>query len=452
MTEKGFVYITEVVLISMILIVSLAFLVRPIIIDEDWGSVDLRRMTESALDSIDRKFGLEETVFNETSFLEDEVNSLFYQTGQKERVEYNLKVEDSYPRRVLVGFNCTGDGCLEGDPVKEYGALWEIFSRTWINGRFITFQMREVDFTEFEGDGSLADEIDVFVIRGKDQVEEANQNRDALKKFLDGGGGLVQFSNFTEVSDYDIQEEIFGLEDGGVGGDELEFTNREDPTNPNYEPSKLFYGVSGLVNTGQPGQPSPREGSWNIRDREYTVDVVEDGENVTISNETGHELCSMCVEGDSFTLDIDLDYKETKIRRIYIPEEGPYRKQTVVWLDYPEGYRFYSDDFNSSAESTEGPEFEVLGTDAPVLVVNYPHNGRAVWLSESKDSAIGEHMQDDIKSLFQASALWAAPRGFWVKERTKSPRRKSSQVTRFGFVNEDIYEPYSLTMEIWYAY
>ncbi|MFP4117004.1 MAG: hypothetical protein ACLFQ8_03165 [Candidatus Aenigmatarchaeota archaeon] len=449
--RKGFVYIMEVVLISVILVVSLGFLLRPLDVDEDWTSMDLGKVGRSALLSIDRRDGLENTVFLEEPYLEDELDELFYSKSDM-NVRYNLRMEHTYARKLTVGFNCTGEGCSmdaeeSHSEKEEYRRLWETIDESWMNNRSRNVVMEGV---KLDGDEVTEGEIDVLFIRGEDQLEEANESIDEIKAFLDSGGAVIQLTDFNEVNDYAIQEEIFELENPETPKNEIYFENRYDPEKPNYEPSKLFYGVGSIVNTGQPGITKPREGTWKLRDREYTVEVDENDAEVNVTNETGHVLCSSCSEGESFELDIEDLEGDASVRKIRNPDEGAYRNQTVVWFDYPGSYEFLSGSFTSSAEGSE--DYSEVTRDEAVMVLNEVHGGRTVWVSSPEDGEIGADMKDDLKSLIRAGLLWSGERGEWLKEAEKSPERRSSYITHYGSYKKDIYEPYKITMEIWYTY
>ncbi len=444
---KGFVYIMEVVLISIILIVSLGFLLRPLEVREDWTPIDLRRLGRSALFSIDREAGVENNVFLEEPKLGDELDNLFYSKSNL-NVRYSLRVDDKYARRLRIGFNCTGQGCLEGDPEEEYRRLWEVLDESWMNNKSRNVVMEEVNLDLFEGDGYIAEEIDVLFLRGEDQLQEANERKDEIKTFLDNGGSVIQMTDFGEVSDYDIQE-LFDLENPGSPSGDVQFRNRYDVEKLNYEPSKLFYGVASTVNTGEPGLTEPREGTWRIRDREYTVEVDEDDEHVTVTNETG-TVCSL-YEGETCDLGIEeLDDSTTKLRKISNPDEGAYRNQTIVWFDYPESYEFLGESFTSSAESSD--EEREVTEDSSLMVLNEVNGGRTVWISSPEGEEIGSEMQDDVQSLVRSGLLWSGERGEWLEETERSPGTMSSHVTQFGSYKKDIYEPYMITMELWYSY
>ncbi|MFP4115927.1 MAG: hypothetical protein ACLFTQ_01870 [Candidatus Aenigmatarchaeota archaeon] len=464
--RKGFVYIMEVVLISIIIIVSLSFILAPLDIEEDWRPIKLRTMGESAVETVDRNVTIEAAIFNESVPFEDRVDELLYRTGGPEEVRYNLRVENSYRTNPKVGFNCTGEGCLDEDDEEEHRGLWELLGRTWMNRRFIQLWegLERIDWREFRDDEIYRNNFDVVFLRGENQTERANkpENREELEEFVREGGGVVQFSNFTEVKEMDIQKEIFNLTEDGSGGGSLELRNVENVTKPNYEPAKLFHGVGSLVNTGREGTPWPEEGEWVLRGEEYVVEVEETGKNITVKNETGYTLCKGCIEGDSFELeDEEMEDDTFKIRKIYIPEDGPYRNQTVAWFNYPEfdeeeKYIFEDEVFaGERARSDLSKEFEVtVDGDGARMVINELGEGRAVWVSENRDGeeVTGEAVDEDIQSLVQAGVIWASPRGEWVKESERDPDRRSPEILYFGSINDEIYEPYKLSMNIWYTY
>ncbi len=436
--NKGFVYIVEVVLISMVLIVSLSFLIKPLDIDENWEAVELERIGESALISAHRQENIKKSIFNETPYLDSRLDSIIHEVGGRIDVRYNLILENLYPRKITVGFNCTGSSCI-GDPDEERTLLRETLDSVWMNNRSIEFEVKKTDI-----EGGI-EGIDVFFIRGEEQLEKADERSDELRDFVESGGGVVQFTDYSNVEERDIQQSIFGLGSSGGVPDALAFKNREDPSESNYEPSKLFYGKGSWVSASYRIEDLTKKvGTWKIRSDEYTVEVSEDKKvNIT---ENGNMICERCDENDTFQLDIG----QFIIRNIEERKDGVYKENVLVHFDYPQGYEFTGSSFRSSTEVED--KRTVLGDSSSVWVVNKVGEGRASWISEGDYGGIGEDMEDDIKSLLQTSVVWTAPREEWIKEADGRPEGTVSKTTHFGSINEDIYEPYKLTMELWYAY
>ncbi len=436
--EKGFVYIMEVVMISIILIVSLVMMVRPLTVDEDWDMVELRRLGESALGAVEQSEGIGELVFNESSPLHLKLDNLLYRTGEPEAVSYRLEMSESYRDEIKIGFSCEQYGC---DGEEE---IWqELLGKVWMNNRFfrLSENLEEVDWAEFE-DESYRQDFDVIVLRGQETVS----GRENVENFLEEGGGIVKFSEASEAEGEMVEgKEVFGVTKENGEEDVYSFKNRKEPEKENYEPSKLFYGM---------GTTAYQDRDWKIQDEEYSIDIDDEGETVNITDGQ-YEYCINCKEGDIFVLDnvdyelLPVDEHDFRIRKI--SSDGD-----MVWIDYLEdskleGHEFSSESFNSSATSEE-EEFEVLGADgAHSMVVNKPYRGRSAWISYGQNNP-GEETMDDIKSLVRAGVVWTAPRGEVIKENEIPPTRKTSEITRFGFVNDDIYEPYVLTMELWYSY
>lgn len=444
MVKKGFIHIAEVVMISILLVVSLAFILRPVDVEESWDTVELGRLGESALDSVRRKHDLGELAVNSSDKLENEMDEMLYSTGEGEALGYSIRADNSYRSEITLGFNCTGSGCIGNSPSQEERALKGLLGGMKMNNRRFNIwnNTESVNWTRFR-DKEYRDRFDLLFLRGEDQARKANRSLGAVRSYMEEGGGIVQLSDFGDVENLEIQNEIFGLEESGTGSDEASFTEREDVTKPSYGPSKLFYGAASMAND-----------TWKLRGEEYRIEVEEPGEEINVMNSTGNGyLCKGCIEGDEFELeDDDLAEDSFTVREIReVGDSHPYGG-TVAWFNYPENYSFRTDGFSSSANSTSGEEFEVVGDEAPRMVVNKPLNGRAVWISTDADNEAGEGVKDDIQSLVRGGVVWAAPRGEKVKEGARPRRSSASEIIRFGVLNKDIYEPYKITMKIWYRY
>jgi len=445
--NKGFVYIMEVVLMSMIILFSLPMILVPIDVDEDWTRVDLRRLGESALGSLEREYGLENVVLREDPTIEDNMSELLHSTGELANIRYGIRMENHYPRSITFGFNCTEGGCVDEDADKERQRLSEVFSEpaAWMNSRYIEFEYERINYENFDeemGEGG----VDVFIIRGEEQYTQARNHQEELIGFLEEGGGLLMFSNNTDST-------IFGLGDGPEDGDGSGFKNRENASKPNYEPSKLFYGLGSLVNTGSTEYqlPEPYEGNWTISGEIFTVEIDRDTEkNITVKNSTDHVLCEDCAEGEEFKLYGEkFDGEEVGIRKIIKPDRGIYRRQNIVFFDNPRDFQFDHDTFAKEGSSTEGSMYEVLENGTPYMVVNEPLEGRTVWISETKDGSFGADMPDDVQNLLRAGVLWAAPKNEVLRP-VGSPDERTVDIKHMGYKNEEVFEPFKLTLSLWY--
>ncbi|GEM_PF-2322455 len=449
--NRGFIYIVEVVLVSVVLIVSMGFLLGPLDLEEDWEYVELEKIGESILSSANREQKVEESVFRKTPHLTDRIDDIIYSTGGRMNLRYSLKAENLYPWKINVGFNCTDGGCTNGDPVEERITIQQTLDKVWMNNRYIDLEVLRIDLEEFEGDGQEAGKMDVFIARGEEQVTGVDENSGAFKTFVENGGGIVQFSDFDTVENLGIQESIFGIQHAPEENDlsSFEFINREDPKKPNYEPSKLFYGVGSSVVTEYPtGDLTKRVGELDLGGfSRYDVTVDKD-KKVNITHE-GDIICELCEEGDSF----EAAGEEISIRKIEKRGYGVNRDNVIVHFDNPRDHTFTSfGDLKSTAKSTEDESLNVLeGDDNYIMVLNRVGNGKAVWLTET-ETGMNDEMRNDIKSLLRAGVIWAGPRGEWLKREDRHPRSSFSRTSHFGSFNKDMYEPYKIVMETWYTY
>ncbi len=423
--RKGFVYIMEIVLISVILIVSLTLLIRPLQVDEDWDMVELRRMGESTLEAVDKGYGMESIIKDDTFSLQEKVDEMVYLTGAGESIGYRIEIKGAYNDNATVGTSCT-----------EIQELGDALGKTKINGRTFDFEesIEQMNWEEFGDDSDYRNGFDVILITDEDQVEEADEYIDGVVDFLENGGGIVQFSDIEQTEGYDIQDKVFDLSHGEtVEGETVGFVNMEDPGTVNYGPSKIFHGVGSVADI---------DGTWKVQEMEY--DIVGGDDNITVKNDT-HKFCLECVEGDSFNLrdeygwhPLPTDEYEFTVRSLDIPEDGQ------VTIDYLDGYRFNGESFGEGAPNGE----PVLEESA--MVANEPFGGRAIWL-DSSQWEIGD-AGEDIKSLVRASVIWASPTERKVTRGTEYPDADIADVTRFGTINKDLYETFKVSMNLWYLY
>lgn len=418
-SESGFIHVVEAVLVSVIAVSMLVLVFQPVRITEDWERAGLKNTGEDILSSLEKNGTLEDIMeYNRT-----EIQNIFQEIlGGKRSIQYNLRTENAYKNKIRVGYNCTG--C---DVKSERREIQKILKPPILNGRMITFNVFPFNWRNLS-----SYRIDVVFLNGDGQLSLAKSYNSTLKRFLSRGGGAVEYVDLENNEIDDFQENIFGLETGSGSGEELNFSNRNDVSKLNYDPSKVFYGVASVANT------SGGEGWWRIRGKKFKVEVVEDGDsyNVTV-NET---ICVDCKAGDTFNIS---EYNFT-IEEAGTVEGGVYRGDVLVWFRHHPGY-----DFTNFVDGSEG---DISGGDTKAVLETKDGNeagyvinssrGRAAWVSRGGG--------DDVKGLVTSAVVWGAGEGWW--NFLRSPGEDSVTVSHFVSKNGEIYKTYKVVLTLWSIY
>lgn len=425
MNKKGFIYIFEIVIVSVILMVSLPYMITSWKGKTNWDKAKLTVTGEDLLGVLDEENYLENIMEKDTKTIISHIDSLL--GADSNIISFNLKSVGAYKNEIRVGCNCS-----EGEWVK----LKSILTPIYFNGRMINFTVFSFNYKNLP-----YLDMDVIFLTGLEDVRKLENNPEyflRVKQKIKKGVGIVEYSNLRPVDisvTEKVQKEIFGIHSSGNPSGKLTFKNREDPKKLNYGIGKLFYGVDTDVELEE-----NRKGDWILWNTNYPVrtrDADNDGSyEVDVSNNTDpiYEYKSL-EEGDEF-----------EINNIQFSVEKVLKNGYRVLFNVLEEYKF--EDF-VSGETAQPLNNEVdrialqsSGGQPGIIVNRTRENGRTVWVSEGNG--------DDIRGLVKTSVLWASRRGWWNLLRTVS----GEKVTKRYFVSqgEEVYEPYKVLLELWYLY
>lgn len=442
--RKGFIHVVEAVLISVVAIALIPSLLRGVHIKEKWTRTNLERMGEDILTSLHKSGELEKIMsYNRTEvrrLFEGGENSEGVLGARSNFIQYNMKTEHAYKSRIWVGFNCTG--C---DPAQKKREIQKILKPVWLNGRFIRFHVFPFSWNNFTG-AEKNYKINVIFLKGDEQAEQAkncwgnSDCKDGLKNHLSRGNGIVEYADLGGIDpSSDFQSEVFGLANGSSGSENLTFANRANVSKPNYEPSKLFYGVGSSANTSG----MTNTGKWTIWKTDYnvTVEDVSDGYNVTVSD--GQTYCDNCKVGENFSI----NNNEFVVEKVKEMESGIWSGQTLVWfrhLEEPEKYKFvnFVGGKNVKPANDEWSRSVLNVTDSESGFIINESSGRTAWVSQGRG--------DDVKGLVQSAVIWSAERGKW--NFLRSPGRGAVTARQYVVNSREIYEPYEVILTLWYIY
>lgn len=422
MNRKGFVYLFEVVIVSVILIVSIPYIIPPFKGKIDWSESKLTTTGKDMLEVMEGKDYLEDIMEESSSIdaymktiLEDEENS----------IGFNIRSEGAYKNKIRVACNCTKS---------ERAQIQSILSPIYFNGRIIEFTVFRMNYD------NLADlDIDVLFLNDYNDLAAIRDHYKAeVEQKVRKGMGIIEFTNLGNViisNTAGIQEEIFGIKSSTQPSGNLTFKNRQNVSKINYKLGEIFYGVDVDVFLGQ--SRSDELKLWGNNYDMRTMDSDGDGDyEVDISNDTvaGYEYIGLD-ETDKFSIN-NYNFSVEKIRR----------NGTVVLLNVLDEYKFHNFVINDDAYPVNNEEDRIVlessGSKPGVIVNRTDGGGRTVWVSRGDG--------DDIRGLVKSSVLWASKRGWW--NILKSVTGEKIQIKRVVSQGEEVYEPYVILMELWYLY
>ena len=430
----------EIVLVSLIVIMSIPVILYPFSRPSDWDKVLLSAHGKdfiSAADMINENG--ESFVQNIMEKNKTEIsNELWKIMGiESRKINYGIYTKNSIKNRVRVAFNCTS--C---DVTSEKIYIRNMLSPTYVNGRFINFDLFTFSYDEME-----KYDIDVIVLTktgsGDDTIDQAELHIDKIKNYLKNGGGIIEIVNSSSIGNTNLQREVFGIfpSTGGSTGN-ITFKNPDNPKKPNYEIQKYFYGVG--IYTPIASDEKGNLTLWINRKYEIRrnntgcigsayckVDVDRNGNGVFESDELGFE------KGDTFT--IEHNSKNFYFSVDKIDENGKYVNFNFL---REEPYEF--EDFTEYKIETLGSPNNIILENIngrPAGIINQT-TGRAIWIDEGRG--------DDFNALVKSAVMWAAGKDWWNVLKTISGEYE--KVSYFVSQGEDFHEPYWVELNIWYIY
>lgn len=234
MSGKGFVHIVEVVIVSLMAVLSVPFLLNPLKGDVDWADARLAVAGKDILETLDNiNDGGESYLQNIMSKNASEITSKIDEImGPRRTMGFGMRTFGAYKNIIRVGFNCTS--CVSED---VSGEIATHLTPADVNGRNITFSVFPF---QYENIDRL--DVDVILIYNNPSQHEPFESR--VRNHLSRGRGVVEFSDLSGANAF--QQGIFSLSPGGppVTGGNQTFVNNDSVAKQGYEIQKIYYGVS----------------------------------------------------------------------------------------------------------------------------------------------------------------------------------------------------------------
>lgn len=434
--DKGFIHMVEIILVSLVVMISLPVLLYPSGETYEWDKTILLTNGEDFISTSDSLYNGKESFVQD--LMEKNKSEIYNQFGdifgnRSKLINYGIQSIGPIKNEIRVGFNCTTPGC--NTTMKNY--LRDMLTPTYVNGRFIKFKIVPFSYDKFE-----MYDIDVIFLNDTEQVNQADSYFDKVKKFVEDGNGMILFMGSKNLAtnwnaNKDIYSKIFGVDVGNLGNGDLTFNNPDDPTKPNYEIQKYFYGVGAYVDTSLSGK-----GNLTVWNEEHSIKMntsctgVDVDTNIT---EPGYEETDLG-EGDCFTMNFDSKKFNFSVEKI-----DPTCNYVIFnFLRKPNLFEF--DDFLESQKikPEDGNMDRVVlseGNGRNAVIVNQS-SGRAVWVHDGNG--------DDIDALVKSSIMWAAEHKWWNVLRTVSGEQ--TKISYFVSQGNEFFEPYWVEMNMWYVY
>ncbi|MBN2202923.1 MAG: hypothetical protein JW700_01955 [Candidatus Aenigmarchaeota archaeon] len=255
---KGFVYLLEIAVASILIVVILSafFAIR---VKQNWNNADLVAVGNNIIDYLN----------NDDNFLKVlETDFTGIEKVKPANVGYGIRVLGSPKTNITVG--CTELSC---------GYLQSILTPAYVNGRYIVF-----DVQNYHIENGIPD-FDAIVLVNYTGYTAEKEN---IKNYLDNGG-VVLGINATYSNDNADFNEIFGLQPSGSVSNPNKFVTY-DPSLEDVE--KYFMGIGFDVNSiwylwGD---------AWNVIYRNSYINITRGTEVLSFLN-TGEEFV---INGNTF--------------------------------------------------------------------------------------------------------------------------------------------------------
>lgn len=428
-SNKGFMNIIETIIASILILSIVPILLQTQQIEEDWTESELRNIGNDVLTNLERKGKLNNLSYMEENEIETIIDDMLGEDSVK--IQYEIEIRDSYRNDVGIGIVCKD---CESDINKK-----DLINPFQINNRWIDIElyMYDQDNITFDMD-DIKDESDVLLLYGDEGAEIAENETGQIEDYVEGGRGLVQYSNMTKdlySQTEEVQDELFGITDVNDSdtNDNIYFNNTEDPTRDNYEPYKLFEGVSIPIRFEE-GTSST---NMTLRQNDYTVQVNDNNfdESTDIDIEDVDDQLNL---GDNFTLD-GTEFKVSDINQF---ESGTFSDDGIIRLKPKENYHFHNFIyFNVSIANKNNKVLNV--NEKPVSVIHDKINGRTAWISKGDGN--------DINTVLQSLVYWSADRGETIYH-SETKDDEVVQVSRLASRSEEIFEPGEIVMDLWFTF
>ena len=428
----------EIVLISLIVIISIPVLLYPFAENVEWEKNTLINDGKDFASISDKiPDGQESFMQNIMEKNRTEIINEFKDIigNRSKTINYGMLTRGAIKNTIRVGFNCTSVGCNE--TMKNY--LRNILRPTYVNGRLISFDIIDFSFNDLENY-----DIDVIFLNDTEQMNISDDYINQVKDFLSDGGGIVEFVSTKDVvQNWDnghkqLQPDIFGVSPGSGGGTgDMVFKNHNNPRNPNYAIQKYFYGVGAYVEFNVSGY-----GNLTLWEENHPVKINAGYASVDVDTDLstpGFESTNLG-EGDQFSIDYNSKTHSFSVEKI----DDSCEYVIINFLREPNLYEFKEVSLNPPITPNDGNENRTVlectgGRDALIINENY---GKAAWV------VYGEG--DDFNALLKSSIMWAAEDKWWNILKTISGEQ--TKVSYFVSQGEEFNEPYWVEINLWYVY
>lgn len=449
---KGIVHMLEAVLVSLTFMMIVPFLLYPFIFPSDWDRAQMSINGQDLLASLDKASEgsgsfLQNIMQKNSTELDTSISNMF-RWLQNRKMNYGIKTVGAIPNEIRVGFNCTPASCMSGSEEEELEHLESVLRPAYVNGRYVSFYV--FPFT-YESIGRQ--DMDVLLIRGNDQRDEANNRLADINDFLSKGRSIVGFYDVSPPWQplKSIDGNVFGLAHGAFSdcNGKYSFFNTNNASRPNYAIQKYFYGVGINQNFTYKWEENNEteivlwESNYLVR----RVDSDDDGDYDYLDFDTNGDGSYDMIgqtEGDSLTIGSGGNSHELIVEKI----DTEWRFFTMNF-DKDSNYNFEvleSQNIRPLKPNFIEKEYVVMCSDGTAAVVVNGSDStlwRSVWISDESGG-------DDVNALLKSSIIWASGREWWNVARSVS--RENQKTSYFVSQGEEFIEPFWTELNLWYVY
>ncbi|MEM7826662.1 MAG: hypothetical protein QXQ40_00360 [Candidatus Aenigmatarchaeota archaeon] len=416
---KGFIRIIEVVIVSLVLLALLPYFFSTYIEPFEWDLVSLETQARDALIALDETGYLREFILsNNVIGLEDYLTKML-----PNNAIFEVEVSGIPKSHIKIGCNCTEE---------EKNRLRRMLHIFTPEDKKTIFRGREIEFSIDENSGIetlLERPIDLILFFGY-----KNLSKEKLEEFLDEDKALVMIADLDEMQ----PDELFNLS----------WKDTENPSivnifnewqNPNaFKIAEDFVDMPIRIDT-------TNNGKFWIQDTEHTLITGYNDTEEYVKYDTNEEQYKI---NETIVIDgwwikvVDIDANLSDDGRTYAD---------IMIIN--RSYRFYINDLQKN--KIEANEKTILKTtnnfssvQANYQITKYG-KGRAIWFKDYNE------MHSDINQLFKSLLLWAAGKKYNLEyeslgQKKERPNRYTS-VNYFVSGNQE-FEPYIISLILWYAY
>ena len=426
---RGFISILELVVVSMVLVTAFAVMFPTVTYKSNWdNALLLLRGRDIVLtaDALGKTYDYSFDTAEFGTFLDNIFEGTNFVTfsGTQDAVKPEVKI-----------------ACACNDSQIEALGSW--LDNVKINGR-------DIDFIIYKSNLASITPSDILVIWG---YTDLSSYRSSIESYLSAGSGVVEIMDFTS-SVGSVQQEIFGIANGGGWGNDVDYVVKPGSgTSLTYQTYKLFYHLPFTLEADEYAtatakcSQSNRTGVFKMRGLERRFWICNASSVYIDTDGNGNEDTGALLQNSTFTID---GYK-LKVSHIYSES-----KAGIDFENTPE-YKFVdfirtpsidkiapSDgDYTRSLVCRENP----LPQKSCGVILNNASGWRTAWIADFTRTSLD--VDDDLKLVFESLLLWTSN-----KESTSAAVSLSKGYV-IPFVNvkdTDVFEVYKFNFGIGYPY